>query len=102
MKVKIPGEAEPSVQKFRIANIADNSRLPQKNQSNQGKKKKKYQNSFCILLTRIGRIEEFTKQGYVFTHDPLGDDNCQFAALCYALRELCIYRSTDTLRVKVV
>ena len=40
VKVKIPGETEPSVHKFRIANIADNSRLPQKNQSNQGKRKK--------------------------------------------------------------
>ena len=35
-------------------------------------------------------------------HDPLGDGNCQFAALCYALRELGIYRSPDTMRVEVV
>ena len=28
VKVKIPGEAEPSVQKVRIENIANNSRLP--------------------------------------------------------------------------
>ena len=38
----------------------------------------------------------------VVTHDPLGDGICQFAALCYALRELGIYRSPDTLGVEVV
>ena len=34
--------------------------------------------------------------------DALGDCNYQFAVSCYALRELDIFRSPDTLRVKVV
>ena len=38
MKVKIPGEAEPSVQTFRSENSADNSRLPRQRQSKQAKK----------------------------------------------------------------
>ena len=35
VKVKIPGEAELSVQKVRIANIVDNFRLPKQNQLKQ-------------------------------------------------------------------
>ena len=35
-------------------------------------------------------------------HDSLGECNCQFAALCYTLKGLDIYRSPDTLRVEVV
>ena len=38
MKVKIPGEAEPSVQTVRSENSADNSRLPRQSQSKQAKK----------------------------------------------------------------
>ena len=101
VKVKIPVEAEPSVKKVWIENIANNSRFPKQNQSKQAKRKD-YQNSFLIPLTRIDPIEEFTKQGYVVTHDSLGDGNCQFAALCYSLREMGSYRSQDTLRVEVV
>ena len=86
VKVKIPGKAEPSIQKVRIKDIADNSRLPKQNQSKQVKKD--YQNSFRIPLTMIDRIEEFTKQGYAVTHDPLGVG--QFASLCFVLGELGI------------
>ena len=50
-------------------------------------------------MTRIDRI---IKQSYIVTHDPHEDGNCQFAALCYVLRELGIYRSQDTLRVEAV
>ena len=100
VKVKILGEAEPSVQKVWIENIANNSRLPKQNQSKQAKRKDS--NYFRIPLTRISYIEELTKQGYVVTHDPLVDGNCQPVALSYALRELGIYRSSETLRVKVV
>ena len=38
MKVKIPGEAEPSVQTVLSENSADNSRLPRQSQLKQAKK----------------------------------------------------------------
>ena len=70
--------------------------------SNPSKQKENCQNSFRISLTTIDRIKEFTKQGYDVTRDPFGDGTCQFAVLCYALRELGINRSPDTLTIEVV
>ena len=41
------------------------------------------------------------KQGYV-VYDPPGDGNCQFSALCFALRNIGSHRSPETLRREIV
>ena len=42
------------------------------------------------------------EQGYNVAYDLPGDGNCQFSALCFALRNIGLYRSPETLRRKVV
>ena len=61
VKVKILEETKLPVQKVKIENIDDNSRLPKQNQSN--KQKEKTTKILRIPLTRIDCIEGFTKQG---------------------------------------
>ena len=41
------------------------------------------------------------KQGYV-VYDPPGDGNCQFSALCFALTNIGLHWSPETLRWEVV
>ena len=43
-----------------------------------------------------------TDQGYEVLYDPQGDGNCQFSSVAFALRDLHIFRSAETLRNEVV
>ena len=49
------------------------------------RKKKAYQKSLRTPKTRNDLIDKITDQGYIVGCDLLGDDNCQFWALCNSL-----------------
>ena len=54
----------------------------------KNKERKAYQKSLRISKTRNDLIDEITDQGYIVTHDPLSDGNCQFLTLSDSL-EFC-------------
>ena len=47
-------------------------------------------------------IDEIIDQGYIEIHDPPGDANCQFSALCDYLLNFGIFRHPQTLREEIV
>lgn len=108
VQFRIPGSEHPIQQKFRVEDIADRSDIvkgPKKDtQSFRDKRasRKNYQQKLRIPLTRTDRIEQLTEQGYVQMYDPPGDGNCQFSALCFALRNIGFHRTAETLRTEVV
>ena len=57
---------------------------------------------FLIPLTREDRQNALENQGYTITFNPLGNESCQFAALCHILGRFDIYRSPELLRKKIV
>ena len=85
-----------SEHKFRIEGIADH---PVKEKSNR----RRFQEKLPISFTKRDRIERFPEeQGYNVVYDPLEDGNCQFSALCFALRNIGLHRSPKILRTEVV
>ena len=95
VQLQMTGSKQISEHKFRIEDIADN---PVKEKSNR----RRFQEKLLISLTKRDRIEQFTEQCYNVVHDPPGDGNCQFSALRFALRNIGLHRSPETLRREVV
>ena len=95
VQLQMPGSKQISEQKFRIEDIVDQ---PVKEKSNR----RRFQEKLLISLTKCDRIEQFTDQGYNVVYDPPGDGNCQFSALCFALRNIGLHRSPEYLRIEVV
>ena len=91
----MPGSKQISEHKFRIEDIAGNP-------VNEKYNRRKFQEKLLISLTKRDRIEQFTEQGYIIVYDPPGDGNRQFSALCFALRNIGLHRSPETLRREVV
>lgn len=46
--------------------------------------------------------DSLEQQRLTIIHNPAGDGNCQFSALCYHLSGIGIYRSAETLRKEIV
>ena len=95
VQLQMPGSKQISEHKFRTEDIADH---PVKEKSNR----RRFQEKLLISLTKRGRIEQFTEQGYNVVYDPPGDGNCQFSALCFALRNIGLHRSPETLGREIV
>ena len=55
-----------------------------------------------IPLAKSHYTHQFRDQGYVIEHDPPGDENCQFSAICFGSSQMEIFRSAETLRSDVV
>ena len=95
VQLQMPGSKQISEHQFRIEDIADQ---PVNKKSNR----RKFQEKLLISLTKCDQIEQFTEQGYNVVYDPPGDENCQFSALYFALRNIGLHRSPETLRREVV
>ena len=55
-----------------------------------------------IPITHDECLQSMRDQGYEVLYDPAGDGNCQFSSVAFALRDLHIFRSAETLRNEVV
>ena len=91
----MPRSKQISEHRFKIEDTADH---PAEEKSNQ----RRFQENLLISLTKRDRIEQFTDQDYNVVYDPPGDGNCQFSAFCFALRNIGLHRSPETLRREVV
>ena len=67
------------------------------------KQKKEYHRSrYLIPMKQDDYSEIIEDQGYYIVFNPLGDGNCQFAALANQMSALGIFRSQETLRKEIV
>lgn len=99
VQFQMPGSKKLLSKKIRVEDIAD---CPTKETESNKKKRssqKEFQNNLLIPLTRYDRLSQITDQGFTLAHDPAGDGNCQFSAMCYALG---LQRSVQSLRMLVV
>ena len=64
---------------------------------NKKRQKRLRRKKFRIVLTREDTLELFEERALI-AFDPPKDGNCQFSALCFFLRSICIERSPETLR----
>ena len=90
----MPRSKQISGQKFRIEDIHNH---PVKEKSNW----RGFQERLLISLTKRDRLEQITEQGYNVVYDTQGDGNWQFSALCFALRNVGLHRSPETMRREV-
>ena len=95
IQLQMPGSKQISGHKFRTEDIADHS---VKEKSNR----RRFEVKLLISLTKPDRMEQFTEQGYNGVSDRPEDGNCQFSALCFALRSISLHRSPETLRKEAV
>ena len=95
VQLQMPGSKQISEHKFRIEDIADHT-------VNEKSNRRRFQEKLLISLTKRDRIEQFTKHGYNVVYDPPGNGNWQVSALCFALRNISLHRSPETLRREVV
>ena len=67
------------------------------------KQKKEYhRRRYLIPMKQDDYSEIIEDQGYYIVFNPLGDGNCQFAALANQMSALGIFRSQETLRKEIV
>ena len=67
------------------------------------KQRKEYHRSrYLIPMKQDDYTEIIEDQGYYIVFNPLGDGNCQFAALANEMSALGIFRSQETLRKEIV
>ena len=102
VRFHMPGSKSPLVQKFRVEDITDCPSEQAPACRDKRASRRKFREKFLIPLKRNDRIEQITQQGYVVMYDPIGDGNCQFSALAFALRNIGIHRSVSTLRAEVI
>ena len=95
VQLQKPGSKLILEHKFRKEDISDHFLKEKSN-------RRSFQEKLLILLTKRDRIEHFTEQSYNVVYDPPGDGNCQFSALCFALRNIGLHRSPETLRREIV
>ena len=91
--IEMEGQRREITKRVRIENLAD---CPDKTQS------KKSVHPLLIPITHDECLQSMTDQGYEVLYDPPGDGNCQFSSVAFALRDLHIFRSAETLRNEVV
>jgi len=66
-------------------------------------KKRLHRKQYCIATTKSSQLENLRSEfGLPVVMDPIGNGNCQFAAVSYHLRQYGIHRSEETLRQEVV
>ena len=103
IQIHMSGSNEICKQTFRIEDIADR---PEKKKSKKVKKtkifRKNFQEKMRIPLTQSDRLQQFTNQAFDVVDNPPGDGNCQFSAICFALRNFGLHRSPETLRTEVL
>lgn len=87
---------------FSVEDIADFDSQSKRTKQNHSKRKKEYQRKLRVPITRQDRYEAFQDQGFRVTYNPPGDGNCQFNAICHALRKFGIFRSPSSLRLEIV
>ena len=85
------GSKQISEHKFTIEDIADHLVREKSN-------RRKCQEKLLISLTKHDRIEQFTEQGYKFVYDLPMDGNYPFSALYFALKNIGLHHSPETLR----
>ena len=68
----------------------------------KAKLKNKEPHPLFIQSTHNDRLQSITDRGSDLIFDPPGDGNCQFSALAFALSQVNIYRSAETLRSDVI
>ena len=90
--IEVEGQQRQIIKRVKIENLAD---CPDKTQS------KKSIHVLLIPITHDERLKSITDQRYEVLYDPPGDDNCQFSSVAFALRDLHIFRSAETLRNEV-
>ena len=90
---EMEGQHRQVMKRVRMEDLAD---CADKTQS------KKSIHPLLIPITHNKRLQSMTDQGCEVLYDPPGDGNCQFSSVAFALRDLHIFRSAETLRNEVV
>ena len=104
VKYKLLNLDESTKAKFIVEDISDFPKDKNVNvkENEKNKERKAYEKSLRIPKTRNDLIDEITDQGYMEIHDPPGDANCQFSALCDYLLNFGIFWHPQTLREEIV
>ena len=93
VKLQLPEAEFPTIKTNRVEDIAD---LP-----SDGMRSRKSKRSFeklLIPLTRSNHTHQFRNQGHAVEYDSPSDEKCQFWAISFALSQMEIFRSAETLR----
>lgn len=111
-QVKFSGSgSDPTVstQKFSVEDMATCDMDRQKDdtrkkhdksrKAEENKKRRNHKDRFLIPMTAP---ERFHDQGFTVSFDPLGDGNCQFSAVAFALRRFGITKTARGVRSEVV
>ena len=77
-------------------------KLKQKAAKVTEQKKESHRKKFLIPMEHADYARIIEDQGYDIVYNPLGDGNCQFAALANQLSALGIFRSEESLRKEIV
>ena len=91
--IAMEGQHHLTMKRMRIKNLAD---CPDKTLS------KKSAHPLLIPITHNERLLSMTDQRYEVLYNPPGGGNCQFSSVVFALKDLHIFRSAETLRNEVV
>ncbi|CAC5370178.1 unnamed protein product [Mytilus coruscus] len=91
---------------FYVSDITGSSLSGGKNSSNPEQRQKKHSNYkspyYMILTPKDKTYNLISDFRLTVAFNPLGDGNCQFAAISHQLQRLGIYRSAETLRREVI
>ncbi len=77
-------------------------KLKQKAAKVTEQKKESHHKKFLIPMEHVDYARIIEDQGFDIVYNPLGDGNCQFAALADQLSALGVFRSEETLRNEII